>query len=265
MDHVDGLVAGEPTYHNRWLRRASPVEQERLWWSGVDALAQVHLVDWRGLGLNWLTEATGIQPDFASQLQYYRRYLDWSAGGRTPRVAEEAYAWLVDHQPEETGHVALCWGDSRIANIIWEDFRVRAVIDWEMATLGPPEVDLGWWLYFDRQFSTGLEPPGERPAGFPSREDTIDRYSELVGRKLGDVFYYEVFAGFRFAVIMLRLSELLRLNGLLPEDSDLWHNNLATYQLAKLLDLPHPAQEVPHRIVSLGQERPSSPPTPPTA
>ena len=76
-----------------------------------------------------------------------------------------------------------------------------------MASLAQPEMDLGWWLYFDRQFSEGLGVP--RPAGFGSHEETIERYSELMGRPMQDIFFYEVFSGFRFAVVMYRLSDLV--------------------------------------------------------
>src|SRR6202012_415205 len=110
----------------------------------------------------------------------------------------------------------------RIGNIIWEDFQPKAVIDWEMATLAAPEIDLGWWLYFNRQFSEGLSVP--RPPGFPSHEETIERYSRLLGRPLGDLFYYQVFAGFRLAVVMGRLAELLVDSDILPMDSDMGTN-----------------------------------------
>ena len=122
-------------------------------------------------------------------------------------MIESTWQWLVEHRPAEDGDVVISWGDSRIGNIIWDDFRCAAVVDWEMASLAQPELDLGWWLYFDRQFSEGLGVP--RPAGFGSHEDTIARYSELMGRPMRDIFYYEIFSGFRFAVVMYRLSELV--------------------------------------------------------
>jgi hypothetical protein len=99
-------------------------------------------------------------------------------------------------------------------------------------------MDLGWWLYFDRQFSDGLNVP--RPAGFGSHEETIGRYSEMLGRPMKDIFFYEIFSGFRFAVVMLRLSDLLVGSNILPQDSDMGTNNLATQLLATMLELSAP-------------------------
>jgi aminoglycoside phosphotransferase (APT) family kinase protein len=124
--------------------------------------------------------------------------------------------------------------------MIFDDFRCVAVLDWEMTCLGAPEMDLGWWLYFDRQFTEGLGV--ERPSGFPSHEATVERYGELLGRDFGDLFWYQVFSGFRFAVVMCRLSDLLVGTGVLPGESDMGTNNLATQFLAQLLDLPSPAE-----------------------
>jgi aminoglycoside phosphotransferase (APT) family kinase protein len=171
-------------------------------------------------------------------MSYYREFFDWAAQGTVHPTLDATWSWLVAHQPAEAGEVVLSWGDSRIGNIIWDDFRCAAVLDWEMASLGQPEMDLGWWLYFDRQFSDGLGVP--RPAGFGTHEDTIARYSELMGRPLHDLFFYEVFSGFRFAVIMVRLAELLMGSDILPDDSDMATNNLATQLLATMLDLPAP-------------------------
>ncbi len=239
MGRVEGKVPTDniPYTMEGWVVEATPGEQERMWWSGLEALATVHRSDWRSLGLDWLGHP-GRRPGLDQQLAYYRHFLDWTAGGRPQPVAEATWDWLVDHRPAEDGEVVLCWGDARIGNIIWDDFSPRAVLDWEMATLGQPELDLGWWLYFDRQFSEGLSVP--RPPGFPPHAETIERYAAMLGRPLQDLFYYEVFSGFRFAVIMCRLSDLLTGSDVLPEDSDMATNNLATQFLATLLDLPAP-------------------------
>jgi len=245
MEHVEGLVPSDniPYTLEGWVIDAAPAEQERMWWSGIEAMASVHRADWRALGLEWLDRPARGKPGMEQQLSYYRDFLEWSTKGVRVPLLESVWQWLLDHRPEETGDVVLSWGDSRIGNIIWSDFSARAVLDWEMASLAQPELDLGWWLYFDRQFSEGLMSLGievPRPAGFPSHEETIARYSELLGRPLGDLFYYEVFSGFRFAVVMYRLAELLAESEAVPQEGNHPTNNLATQFLATLLDLEPP-------------------------
>lgn len=240
MEHVEGLVPADnlPYTMEGWVIEATPEQQATMWWSGIDALAAVHRTDWRAAGLDWLDDPSRGKPGIEQQLSYYRDFLDWAVKGVHVPVIESTWEWLVANRPEELGDVVLSWGDSRIGNVIWDDFRCAAVLDWEMASLGQPEMDLGWWLYFDRQFSEGLQVP--RPAGFGSHEDTIARYAELMGRPMQNIFYYEVFSGFRFAVVMLRLSDLLMGSDILPNDSDMGTNNLATQLLAKMLELPVP-------------------------
>jgi aminoglycoside phosphotransferase (APT) family kinase protein len=241
MDHVEGRVPADnlPYTMDGWVLEASDAERETMWWSGLEAMAEVHRTDWRALGLEWLVPGGRDACGLSHQLAYYRAFLDWSAGDRPQPTTEAAWRWLVDNRPDESGDPVLCWGDARLGNVIWEDFRPSAVLDWEMATLAQPELDLGWWLYFDRQFSEGLNVA--RPTGFPTREESIERYSELLGRPMRNVEYYEVFSGFRFAVIMVRLADLLVNSDLLPMDSDMGTNNLATQFTAQLLGLPAPS------------------------
>jgi aminoglycoside phosphotransferase (APT) family kinase protein len=240
MDHIEGQVPSDniPYTMEGWVIEATPEQQERMWWSGIDALAAVHRTDWRALGLDWLGDPARGKPGLEQQMSYYRDFLDWATHGVTVPVIESTWQWLVDHQPAEEGEVVISWGDSRIGNMIWDDFRCAAVIDWEMASLGQPEMDLGWWLYFDRQFSEGLGVP--RPAGFGSHEDTIERYSELMGRRMRDIFFYEIFSGFRFAVVMYRLSDLVFGREDMAQDAGMATNNIATQLLAKMLDLEPP-------------------------
>ncbi len=240
MEHVEGLVPPDnlPYTMEGWVVDAAPDQQATMWWSGLEAMAAVHRTDWRSLRLDWLGDPGRGRPGLDQQLAYYREFLDWSAKGRPQPVTEATWDWLVANRPPETGDVVLCWGDSRVGNIIWGDFTPRAVLDWEMATLGQPELDLGWWLYFDRQFTEGLGVA--RPAGFPSHEATIERYSALIGRPMENLEYYEIFSGFRFSVIMCRLTDLLVESGQLPADTDMGTNNLATQFTAQLLGLPSP-------------------------
>jgi len=243
MDHVDGRVPADnlPYTMDGWLLESTPEQQATLWWSGIETLASIHKIDWRSIGLGHLADGAFGAPGIDNLMGYYRAFLDWAAKGRPQPSCEAIWEWLVANKPTETGELVLSWGDSRIGNIIWDDdYRAVAVLDWEMATVGQPELDLGWWLYFDRQFTEGLGVP--HVPGFPSHEETIARYEELLGRKVGDLLWYQVFAGFRFAVIMCRLTDLLVGSDVLPADSDMGTNNLATQFTSQLLGLPSPAE-----------------------
>jgi aminoglycoside phosphotransferase (APT) family kinase protein len=110
------------------------------------------------------------------------------------------------------------WGDARLGNLVFADLTAVAVLDWEMAALGPAEADLAWFLYLDRHLCEGIG--ADRLAGLPGRTATISRYAELVGRELDDLAYYEVFAGFRFALIAARLAELATTHGIVPAGVD---------------------------------------------
>lgn len=241
MECVDGAVPTDnpPYASGGWLIEASSSEQERLWWSGIEAMAGIHTVDWSMHGLDFLDDGRRGRPGLDQQLAYYRDFADWATAGRPQPVTSATRAWLEANRPPEDGPVSLLWGDSRIGNMIFDDFECVAVLDWEMTCLGQAEMDLGWWLYFDRQFTTALSL--DRPAGFPTRETTIARYGELLGREMRHVDYYEVFAGYRFALILARLAGLLRETDILPMDSDFETNNLATQLLATMLGLPSPA------------------------
>jgi aminoglycoside phosphotransferase (APT) family kinase protein len=240
MECIDGQIPTDnpPYASGGWLMDAAPEEQEQLWWSGLEAMAKVHATDWKSLGLGFLDASGRGSTGMDQQLSYYKDFYAWAAEGRTIPVAAATLDWLESNRPKEDAPPALLWGDSRIGNMIFNNFNCAAVLDWEMTCLGQPEMDLGWWLYFDRQFTETIDL--ERPAGFPSREATIAHYAKLLGRDVENVEYYEVFAGFRFAVVLARLGGLLKDSDILPIDSDFETNNLATQLLATMLDLPAP-------------------------
>ena len=235
MDHVAGQVPGDvPTYHQEgWVADASPADRARLWWGGLDVLARIHRLDVEALGLGFVDRPELGRTGIDQQLGYYERFLDWAGAGELPD-AREALAWLRSRQPDEAGPRSLLWGDARIGNVIFQDFEPRAVLDWEMVTLGQPEVDLAWFLYFDRHHSEGSAT--RRLDGFPGREETVARYQRLLGRPMRDLDYYEVFAAVRFAIIMARLGVLFVEFGLLPEDSDFSTTNTAVMLLRVILD-----------------------------
>jgi aminoglycoside phosphotransferase (APT) family kinase protein len=110
-----------------------------------------------------------------------------------------------------------------------------AVLDWEMVSVGDPVTDLAWWLFLDRHFTQGLSV--DNPPGFPARAETVARWEAAVGRPADHLEFYEVFAGLRFAIVMMRIAQLLVEAEMLPPDSDFERNNIVTTVLADMLGL----------------------------
>jgi aminoglycoside phosphotransferase (APT) family kinase protein len=240
MERVEGRIPTDnPPYHaGGWVTEISPEERAELWWGGIDVLARIHRLDWKALDLGFLdTPGTGVTP-LERQLDYYRRFLSWAARGKPQPVCAAALTWLQRERPKEQARVAFCWGDARPGNIIFREGSVAAVLDWEMATLGDPQQDLAWWLFLDRHHSEGLGLP--RLPGFPAREETVMRWEQLSGHRANHLHYYEVFAAFRFSVIMIRVARQLAESGFLPAGSDFETNNIVTRLLARMLSLPAP-------------------------
>jgi aminoglycoside phosphotransferase (APT) family kinase protein len=234
MDRVDGRVPTDnPPYHvGGWLLDLAPAERAALWWSGLDAMARVHRLDWRGLGFGVLDQpARGTHP-LEQQLHEYDEYLSWGVERARYPLLATAQDWLHAHRPLDEP-VALCWGDSRLGNQIFNGTTCAAVIDWEMVRLGDPVQDLAWWIALDRCFSEGLGV--ERLAGLPDRDATIARWETLVGRAARHFDYYEILALYKFGAIMARVSLQLMHYEYLPADSNMDSDNLASQTLQRAL------------------------------
>ena len=136
--------------------------------------------------------------------------------------------------------MTLCWGDARLPNLIYREDEVVGVLDWEMAFLGDPEADLGWWLFM--HWATG-EGYGLPPLdGFPGRDETIRRYQAVTGRPVEHAFFNEVFAALRFGAIMARIAGRMTEVGIAPPWPDYETNTQCHQRLAVLLDLPPPGR-----------------------
>jgi len=218
MARVDGIAPADAPHYSieGWLRDASPDEQAAVWWNGIAALAAVHGLDWRALGLDRLDDPERGEPALEQQLTYYAESLAWAEQGTPHAGARAALEWLQAHRPASSSEsVTITWGDARLANQMFRDGEVVAVLDWEMVALGDPRIDLGWWLFCDEVLTRSAGQ--ERLPGFPSQEETVARWEELTGRDGSELHWFLVFAGLRFTVVMLRLGSLLHEMGVVPE------------------------------------------------
>lgn len=234
MERIEGRIPPDsPPYHAQgWMTEISPAERESLWWSGVETLAMIHSLDWKKLGV-LPAPRPGTTP-LGAQLDEYRRFLAWAAKGGSYPASEAGLVWLERNRPAGDEPTALCWGDSRLGNMIFRDGRCVAVLDWEMVSLGNPAQDVAWWLFFDEHHSTGCGIP--RLEGIPSADETVARYEAWAGRRLEHMAYYDIFAAFRFSVIMIRVAQLLGDLGILPTESDFGSNNICTRMLLEKIE-----------------------------
>ena len=227
MERSDGRVPSDSTHYHTsgWICELSRQDRARLWMSGLDAMAEVHRLDWQAPAFSFLERPAAGQTPLDAQLQYWDDYIGWGMERSRYPLLVRTLAWLREHRPaqEPTG---ICWGDARISNQIFSECEAVAVIDWEMVFLGNPVADLAWFMLIDRCFTEGIGV--ERLPGMPAREATIARWEERVGRPAEHIAYYELFAGFRFAVIMARVFLQLKHYGLVPEDGRADVSNMAT-------------------------------------
>jgi len=236
MERVAGEVPSDnPSFLlGGFLHEASAVEQATAQRSLVENLASLHRLDWKKLGFEFLD-----RPQFGTQgleqdLGYWRDYLDWvSQDGALP-VLEAAFEWCAKHAPAATGPTVLNWGDARYGNVIYaEDFRPAAIIDWEMALLGPAEMDLGWFIFLH---NTALMWLKDLP-GFVGQTEFLKLYASELGRELRDFHFFEAWAGFRAAAINARMIQCNYQRGDC-EDLSQQEQNPVALSLRRLIDLP---------------------------
>jgi aminoglycoside phosphotransferase (APT) family kinase protein len=195
-------------------------------------MADVHALDWRGVGLDWLVPR-GAQPTLRRQLDLWSAYARTELRDRVHPDMDRALGILEAHL-DEPSEPTLCWGDPRPGNIIWKDFEPASVTDWEAAAIAPAELDLGWWLMFDR--SCHEVGDIERLEGEPTRDEQRDLYAEAVGRDVGDTALYELLAAYRYAAIVVRILNRWVERGVFPADHTIWLENPAATCLHQLLE-----------------------------
>ena len=209
-----------PSYHSQGLYYdATPEQRSAMWWGCVQAIADIHALDWRRLRLERLLMTQRGAHPLEQVVNYYRDLLHWASSGHPRPELSAAAKWLRDnlYEPE---HLALCWGDSRLSNILYgPQFDVAAVLDWEIAYIGDHEADLAWLLFIDWACSEYEGVP--RLDGTPSRGETIERYEQLTGLEVRNLRYNEMLAAFALACPVLRLEAKFRNDGLITGDFDM--------------------------------------------
>ncbi len=176
--------------------------------SFVDTLVELHAVDYEAAGLGELGRPEGY---VRRQVEGWTKRWQGAKTDEVPRI-EHVARWLAENVPAAAG-ASLIHNDFKYDNVVldaddWS--QVRAVLDWEMATLGDPLTDLGTSLGYWVDPADPLEMKGLRLspttlAGNPTRSDVAQLYATKSGRDLGDVVFYYAYGLFKIAVIVQQI------------------------------------------------------------
>ena len=207
---VDGQVPPDmmPYTMQGWVLELTDEQRATLQRNALQTLAQIHALDTANPALGFLDRPQYGAGPIEQHLAYQRFYYDWARGSDRYPVIETAFDWLAQRRPPEPQLATVNWGDSRIGNMIFRDLAPVAVLDWEMAALGPPEVDVAWFFQM-HAFFDNLAKRYEMPSipGFLRRSDVVATYEEVAGRKLENLEFWEVYAQLRYAIVSVRTSE----------------------------------------------------------
>ncbi|KUI34602.1 phosphotransferase family protein [Mycobacterium sp. GA-2829] len=212
MDHVDGVVPPDVmpyTFGGNWFYDAPAERQKELQDSTVEVLAKLHSIPDPHDTFGFLATGSG-DTALRRNLNWLKAWYEFAVPdiGRSELV-EKALQWLEAHWPADVAATdpVLVWGDARIGNVLYQDFRPAAVLDWEMATLGPREMDAAWMVFAHNVFQelTGLAGLEGMPH-FMREEDVKATYAALTGVQLGDLHWFYVYSGVIWACVFMRTS-----------------------------------------------------------
>jgi aminoglycoside phosphotransferase (APT) family kinase protein len=211
MDYVDGVVPPDVmpyTFGDNWFADAPAERQRQLQDATVEVLAKLHSIPNVEKEFGFLSEGQEGDTALHRHFNWVRSWYDFAVPdiGRSP-LLERTFEWLQAHWPGEVAarEPALLWGDARVGNVLYRDFQPVAVLDWEMVTLGPRELDVAWMIYAHMVFQelTAL-------AGLPGlpevmrEEDVRATYQRLTGVDIGDLHWFYVYSGVMWACVFMR-------------------------------------------------------------
>ena len=180
--------------------------QHRMGLAVVEGLAMLHGLDHAALGLADFGKADGFLERqvarWGSQLAGYAELAGWPGAGELGDVAGVA-GWLETRRPESFTPGVL-HGDFHLANVMFraDGPELAAIIDWELATIGDPLIDLGWLLAtWPQQTDGGML--GVKPwNGFPTSGELVRHYAIRATRSVKEVDWYGVFACYKLGILL---------------------------------------------------------------
>jgi aminoglycoside phosphotransferase (APT) family kinase protein len=183
----------------------TPPQVKELYHKVLSIQYELHTIDYISIGLENLGKPDGYVK---------RQVTGWSERYRAAKTAdapdaEKVMAWLEEHMPADTKEPGIIHNDFKLDNIVLDEsnpLNVVGVLDWEMATIGDPLMDLGsslayWIQNNDHPDMQAIRMMPTNAEGAPTRKELACHYSELSGLKIDNFDFYYCFGLFRLAVI----------------------------------------------------------------
>lgn len=189
----------------------APEDRARIGSELIEALGELHSVDYRAVGLEGFGKPGGY---LERQIRRWTGQLELATSiTKQSRELPEMWgvkAWLEEHLPESPPSV-IVHGDYKLDNVMYgpaSPARLVAIFDWEMSTIGDPLADVGWMISYWREpgdpedpLHTALAAVGSGE-GFMPRRELLARYEELTGRSLRNLRWYVVAAIWKLACLL---------------------------------------------------------------
>ncbi|THH37309.1 phosphotransferase family protein [Aliishimia ponticola] len=203
MAPVEGFnpANGLPTLH-----ASDPAIRARMGYSYVEGMAALGAVDYKAVGLKEFGKPDGFlarqSGRWMKQLEGYAAFDEWTGFKELPDV-DRIVSWLEQNLPQEFTP-GILHGDCHLANTMFahDSAELSALVDWELATIGDPLIDLGWvmatWADDHTPVVGDIEPWG----GFPNLNELIAHYDEHTTRSLDAIAWYGVLACFKLGTLL---------------------------------------------------------------
>lgn len=201
MEKVEGIILN---YSEAKKRKITSLQYKTISNTWLNTLIDLHNLDYKSCGLEDLGKPIGYVE--RQVLNWGKQYL--KAATHNVPAAHEVIKWLDENKPKKHDN-CLIHNDYKYDNVVFKDDswnEITAVLDWEMATLGDPLMDLGtslgyWTLTSDPEFLQQGIPSPTLFSGNPKRSEIVELYEEKSGRSTNQILFYYVFGLFKIAVI----------------------------------------------------------------
>jgi aminoglycoside phosphotransferase (APT) family kinase protein len=201
MEHIVGRALDDATARDSWLVSVDVTTRRAVHEQFVDMLGGINTTRHADLELRHGLDA---------EIAYWSSYLDWASDGEPPRRLRDALTWCAATKPVEP-EPGLLWGDARLGNVMYDGGgALVAALDFELASVGPAEMDLAWYLALDAVTTSFM---GRNPEGMLGRDEIIARHAAMIGRQHVAADWHEVFALVRSVAVSDRLARLAGTHG----------------------------------------------------